>query len=284
MHANNNKPITARFLNQDKISLFESWWLPPKTPKAVLVVVHGYGEHIGRYGYAAEYWTGRGYAVGGFDMRGHGQSAEQRTFIESYQAIVNDIIGFFGRVEDRFPHQKRFILGHSMGGAIVTMLLTQQPNSVDGAIVSGAGIKITTISNSPLLIFGAGLLSRLVPRLPTLKPNLTELTHDPDLDKKVKTDPLGLIDKRVSARTGHELLRYGPYFDAHLPTITTPLLILHGSADSIAAADGSRQLYANACSTDKTLHIYEGMFHELHNETIRDDWMIRIGDWMDARL
>jgi len=274
---------SGRFLTRDGISLYEHWWLPDQKPKAGFILIHGYSEHIGRYAHVAEYLAGRGYAVGGIDLRGHGHSAEKRTYIGSYQTCIEDIQEFFGRVEDRVPYQKRFIFGHSMGGAIVAKLLIQSPNCVDGAVLSGAALYISAPAN-PILRAGSGLLSRIAPRVPTVPPQLIELTHDPEMAAKNEADPLGLGHARITARTGYEILSHRAYFDEHMAAITTPLLILHGGADSIADPQGSRKLYEVAASEDKTLHIFDGMYHELHNEVIREQWMQIIGDWLDAHL
>lgn len=275
---------TARYLNEDQISLYECWWLPDGTPKAVVIVVHGYGEHIGRYRPVAEYLTGRGYAVGGFDLRGHGQSAEQRSYIESYAASVQDVMGFIERTTERFgAGLKRFLIAHSMGGAISTMLLIKHPDALSGAVLSGAGIRIVVPAN-PLLTAASGLLSRTLPRLHTVVPSLVELTHDDEIMQANLADPLGLLKTRITARTGYELISHADYFDAHMPSITTPLLILHGGADTVTDPAGSMALYEVAASSDKTLKIFDGMYHELHNEIIRDEWMTLIGDWIDARL
>lgn len=274
---------TDRFLNADQVSLYECWWLPEGKPKATLIIIHGYGEHLGRYAHVAEYMVERGYAVGAFDLRGHGQSAEQRSYIESYDACVRDIIAFLGRVEDRYPYNKRFLLGHSMGGAIVAKFLIQQPNLVDGAILSGAGIRIAA-PTPRLLRIASAQLSRFFPRLLTVHPKLEDLTHDAEIAALYENDPLGLVNTRIAARTGHELISHEAYFAEHAPAIELPLLILHGGADTVTDPSATRMLHDKVSSTDKSYHIFEGMFHELHNEIKRDEWMAMVGDWLDARV
>lgn len=276
------QPQHERFLDRDGISHFEAWWQPEQPPQAIILISHGYGEHIMRFAETAEYLVAQGFAVGGFDMRGHGQSAEQRGFIESYEAVSADLVDFIGRAEDRFPPIKRFLLSHSTGGAVVLQTLLSQPDIADGAILSSPAIRVANAN--PFDRWLTRTFTNIAPRFAPRPPDLGNLTHDEERLKTNQADPLSFDKQGIPMRTAHLLLNSTDYFLDHANAITTPLLIMHGSEDNLIDPNGSRQLYERVASTDKTLDIFEGMYHELHNETCRDEWMSKIAAWITDRL
>lgn len=271
-----------KFTAPDGETLFEQWWRPQEEPKAALVLVHGIGEHSGRYAHFAHYLLERGYAVNALDLRGHGRSAGARAFCRRFDEYVADIDLFLSRAAARTPDKPLFIMGHSMGGTIVTLHWLQHQPSVQGVILTSAGFK-TNVKINPLLLASGKFLSTWLPRVPTLKLDTTLVSRDPAAVEAYDNDPL-IWHRGVLARTGAELLRAFDVIGEQMERLTPPLLILHGTDDHITDPDGSRELYARAGSTDKTLNLYEGLYHELLNEVEKERVMADIVAWLDARV
>jgi alpha-beta hydrolase superfamily lysophospholipase len=266
----------------DGLRLFEQWWRPEGEPKAVVAIVHGYGEHSGRYIHVAEHLVRHGYAVDAFDLRGHGRSEGARCFIRSFDEHLVDVDSFLRRVRERVPGKPVFLLGHSMGGAIVTMFaITRQPD-VRGVILSGAGLKISA-SVSPLMVGIVRFLGGIFPKLPTLKLDSSLISRDPEVVKRYDNDPL-VHRGGVPARTGAELFQAIKHIQAQMETVTLPLLIMHGTVDALADPEGSKELYARARSSDKTLKLYEGLYHEVLNEPEKAQVLADVVQWLDAHL
>ena len=271
---------TDTFTTPDGLTLFEQWWRPDTPPKAAIIIVHGLGEHSGRYAYVAEHLVGQGYAVDALDLRGHGHSGGRRAFVRRFELLLDDVMHFLGRVQNRLPDTPIFLIGHSLGGTTITLLaLTRQP-PVQGFILSGAGLRFPVIP--PLLKASAQILSICLPRLHTQKvaPNL--ITHDEALVQQYIADPL-VFHGGVPARTGAELLSAAARIRSQMAAFDYPVLIMHGTADALTDPAGSQMLYDQAQSTDKTLELYEGFYHEVFNEVERGRVLADVVAWLDAR-
>lgn len=269
-----------RFRTTDGIGLFEQYWQINEAPRAVVVIVHGYGEHSGRYAHVVAVLNAHGYNVAAYDLRGHGQSGGRRGDVTSFDAYVNDTRQFVERVHARYPNLPLFLLAHSMGGAIAITLTLETDVKMAGVILCGAYLK-----PPPILRWGitfVRLLARFLPRLPTVRLDNWPISHDPAVIEAYQRDPL-VYQGRMPLRVAAELLRIGKWLEAHMVVVDVPLLIMHGTADSLADPDGSRQLYAQASSTDKTLKLWDGFYHELLNEPDKEAVLAQIIDWLNTR-
>ncbi len=261
--------------------LFEQHWFPETTPRADVVIVHGYAEHSGRYEHVAAYLAERGYAVHALDLRGHGRSAGERVLVRSFNEYLDDVAGLLVRVHEGTGRRPIFLLGHSMGGTIVALASVTRRPDVRGVMLSGAGL---TAGRGPQAVLAQLLvwLGQLFPRLPLRKLAAETVSHDPDVVAKYDSDPL-VYRGKMPAGTLSAMIRAGRTIHKRIETVTQPLLIMHGTADALTEPDGSRELYERAVSSDKTLKLYEGFFHEILNEPERAQVLGDIAAWLDAR-
>lgn len=273
---------TSYFTGSNSPQLFEQWWRPQIEPKAAMVIVHGYAEHSGRYGHVGAYLAAKGYAVGTYDLRGHGRSDGKRTFIRQFDEHLQDLRAFLNRVPQVIPDKPVFLFGHSLGGAIAVLYaITHQP-TLQGLLLSGAALKISE-DISPLLQKLSGIIGTLFPTLPTIKLDSGWLCRSPEVVRQYDSDPL-VYRKGTLAGTGLEILRATEHIQAKMEAVQLPLLILHGGADRVTDPQGSRQLYERAQAADKTLNIYDGLYHELVNEPEQATVLQEMTAWMDQRI
>jgi acylglycerol lipase len=242
----------------DGIRLYTQAWVP-EMPRAVLIISHGYAEHSGRYQHFASHLVANGLAVYALDHRGHGRSEGERANV-----YVSDLSRFVNSVREKHPTLKRFLFGHSMGGAIAAQLAIKQPNQVDGLLLSSPYL-INAVSVPAPLMAVSGFVSRVLPGLPTIKLNSRDISRDPVIVKSYDTDPLNYRGG-TKARFGTELLGAGEYVFSHASTIKLPVLIMIGTGDRIADAQGGKKLFELVGSSDKTLKIYDDYYHEILND------------------
>ncbi|MDE3095390.1 MAG: lysophospholipase [Chloroflexota bacterium] len=268
------------FAAADGLRLFERRWLPDGEPRAALAIVHGYAEHGGRYAHVGEALVGRGYAVFACDLRGHGRSDGPRAFVRSFGAYLADLPVFLDRVRTAVPGRPLFLLGHSMGGTIVALAAVAAPPSVEGVLLSGAGL---TLAGAPPPLQAAMLaLGRIAPRLPLRRLAAADVSRDPEVVRAYEEDPL-VYRGRMRAGLIAAMIRAARRIGAGMEDVTLPLLIMHGTADALTEPAGSRELYARARSADRTLKLYEGLYHEILNEPERAQVIDDIARWLDAR-
>lgn len=267
----------------DGLTLATRRWMPHARPKAAVVIVHGIGEHSGRYAHVAAHLMLHDYAVYAFDLRGHGRSEGQpRVYVESFDEYVDDLACFLADVrrEHRGP---LFLLGHSMGGGIAARYVVERgADGLAGLVLSSAALKIPD-ALSPLLQKLAGIASRMVPKLPATRLDTSRLSRDPAVVRAYEEDPL-VHTGGVRARVGHEILRNVALIRAHADAFTLPLYVFHGTADEITDPEGSRAFYERAPSDDKTLALYEDFYHETMNEPERERVLGDLTAWLDAHV
>ena len=270
---------SGNFTSFDGLKLYDQWWRPQSEPRASVVILHGLCEHSGRYNEVAEFLATHGYAVDTFDLRGHGKSEGIKSYIESFDNYLKDLDVFLDRVGLRLPDMPVFLLGHSMGGEICSMYcITRQPN-IRGVILSAPSVKISK-DISPFLQKISSMLSKFFPKLPTIKLETAALSRDPEVLKRRDNDPL-VYQGKILLRTWAEILRATKLIQAQMEKISLPLLILHGTEDRFADVEGSKMLYAGVKERDKTLKLYEGLFHEIMNEPEKEQVLDDIVTWMN---
>ena len=268
----------------DGLTLATRRWMPTSRPKAVVVLVHGIGEHSGRYAHVATHLMLHDYAVHSFDLRGHGRSeGEPRVYVDSFDEYLEDLAQFLRHVRSEAPRLPLFLYGHSMGGGIAANYVVERgTDGLAGLVLSSAALKIPA-DLSPLLQKAAGVLSRLVPKIPLTKIDPDDLSRDPAVVRAYLEDPL-VYTGGVRPRVGAEILRVTDHIQNHIDAFTLPLYLYHGTDDKITDPAGSRSVYERAPTDDKTLNLYEGFFHETHNEPERERVLKDLTDWLDAHV
>ena len=264
---------------RDGLRLFERRWQPDGLPRGEVLLVHGFIEHGGRYGPTAEALARRGYAVSATDLRGHGKSAGPRCSIQSFDQYVDDLDGCFERVVRRAAGKPVFVLGHSLGGLIAVSWCIRGGRAPSGLILSGPALQVGH-RLFPWLRRLAGLGNALFPRLRLVRMGGRSISRDPAVVAQFRDDPL-VFHGRFPVRSGAEILRAGDLARTAFQQIRASLLILHGTADRVAAVEASRELLHRAAAADKTLRLYPGLYHEVLNEPEREQVLDDLIQWLD---
>ena len=271
----------GRLTARDGLGLYEQWWLPETDARAVVILVHGLAEHSGRYATTAEDLCRHGYAVYAADLRGHGRSDGRRCFVRSLDQCLDDLDVLVDDVRRRRPDKPLFLMGHSLGGLIaVRWCMTRDPD-LRGLVLSAPALRLPD-DLFPILRHVAGWVGRLFPRLGVVRMGGANISRDPAVVERFRADPL-VFHGRFPAGTGAAVFRAIRQAAGRLDAIRLPLLVLHGTADRVCSAAGSRELCRAAASQDKLLHLYEGLYHELLSEPERDAVLADLTAWLDKR-
>lgn len=272
---------TTEFLTFDGLRLFARSFAPETSPCASVAVVHGYSEHSGRYQELSRRLADSGYAVHLFDLRGHGRSEGPRAWVRSFDDYVRDLQQFVERLQERGPATRLFLLGHSMGGLIAAQWALAQGSSLRGLALSAAALKVNDRIHPWLQKF-SGVIAAALPRLPTIRFDDTALSRRAEVVQAYRDDPL-VYHGRMLARPGAEIVRNSHEIAGRFSEFAMPLLIMHGSGDRLTDPAGSRRLYEQAASSDKTFKLYPGLYHELWHEPEREQVMDDFVAWLQAR-
>ncbi len=259
-------------------TLFGQSWRPEQ-PKAVVLVVHGFGEHSGRYGYLVPPLTAAGYAVYALDHRGHGRSPGKRGHIDSFDDYLADVRALAAFAQAASPGLPVVVFGHSLGGLIALLYALRFPSGLAGVIASAP--LLTKPNVSPMLLTVAQLLSRVAPSF-ALDTGLDAATisRDPVEVERYTSDPQ--VHSKSTARAGSEIMKAIDWAQAHAGELTVPLLLYHGDADGLVPIEGSRRFFAAVQERDKQFVERPGGYHESHNDLGRDELFAMIVAWLNA--
>lgn len=274
-------PNETTFTTADNFTLFERTW-NCENPKGVVLITHGVAEHSGRYDHVAQSLVEGGFSVVGFDLRGHGKSSGKRNYIKSFQDHLNDLGEVLARTKDTFSELPVFLFGHSMGGGIVTLFAIQRNPDIRGILLSGPSVKVSD-DISPLLQKVSGIISAILPKLPVITLESADISKDPQVVEAYDNDPLNYRGG-ILARTGAEILNATKQITSQASTISLPILIMHGTSDKLADVSGSEMFYEKVSSSDKTLKLYDGLYHEILNEPEQDQVKTDMLSWLDAHI
>jgi acylglycerol lipase len=242
--------------------LFERSW-PVSDAKGGVAIVHGLGEHSGRYEHVAQALNAAGFAAYAFDVRGHGQSVGfPGDMGDDADQLVNDVVEFVTRHAQE--HERFFVLAHSMGTILTLPAIPRVPTGVlDGLILSGCALEPGP-SAGELVTNGA---------VPT-----DTLSRDPAVGEAYTNDPL--VWDKVPPEIFNHTINVGQMAREAIGKITVPVLVLHGVEDTLCDIQGSNLVHTELVVTDKTLIGYEGLRHEILNEPERDKVLADITDWL----
>jgi len=263
-------------------NIYYQAWLPDGRVKAVLLVVHGAAEHSGRYMNIVNHFIPLGYGVYSLDHFGHGRSDGQRVYVESFDDYIEPLNTFYTMIRRWQPDKPIFILGHSLGGLIETYYLLDHQKEFTGAVVSAPSIKIQD-TISPMTITMGKLLSKITPKAGLLALDAKAVSKDPAVVEAYVTDPLVYTGK-ITARLAAEMLRAMQRVTDEVGTISLPMIIVQGKADRLVDPSGAQMLYDKSSSTDKTLKMYDGLYHEVFNEPEREQVLADVEEWLESHL
>jgi acylglycerol lipase len=271
----------STFQGANGVEIFWRAWLPDGEPEAIVVISHGVSEHSGRYAHVAADLNQQGYAVYALDHRGHGRSKGDRAVIDRLEYAVADIDTLVSIASEQHPGRPVFLLGHSLGGCLALAYTLRHQDRLAGLILSAPVAVLEAASKAQLLV--ARVLSSVAPRLGAYSVDADAVSTDPAVVRDYETDPLNHHGK-VPVRTLAEVAAEVETFPDRLPSLRLPLLVMHGSEDTLVPLEASRLVEERAGSTDKRLVIYPGMRHEILNEPEQGKVLAEINSWLREEL
>lgn len=271
------------FAGAGGLPLYYQAWTRPDHPtrKAVLINLHGLGDHSGLYPTIASHFPARGVALYAYDMRGNGRSPGQRAYLGGWHEYRDDLRAFVDRVRTWERDLPIFLLGNSLGGLVVLEYALRHPGELAGVIA--AAPPLGRLGVPPLLMTLGRVMSRIFPRFSLeVGMDLSGLARDPKVIETVVTDPL--FHRRGTARLSTEVTAAISRVHAGAPDLAVPLLILHGSADRMVPVDGSREFFSKVRYPDREFReypdAYHGLFADIGHQTVLAD----LARWIEDRV
>jgi len=244
-------------------------------PKASIIIIHGVCEHLGRYDYVAEKLIQYNYNVYRFDYRGHGKSEGKKAHIDNYNQVIEDTDAILGFVKKEEPKGKLFIYGHSFGGFIAVAYGIKNRNSIDGYIVSAP-----TASDEAGIL---GLFEKRKDRNEYVTNNLAKFVcSDVQVVENYQEDEM--VHKEISVAFVQEMVRGTKWMKKNINKFDDPIFLIHGENDQIVSYLDSEYIYEQIASKDKKFTLYPAMYHELHNEPIKEHLMKEFDNWISQRV
>lgn len=266
---------TETFQGARSTLLFGQSWHPKGPARAVVVIHHGLKSHSAHYDAFARRLVDLGFAVYAYDMRGHGRSAGRRASLDDFDDLLDDLSTFLTRVRAR-ETAPMFLVGHSVGGAVVTLHLATRRPPLAGAVLLAPALRVDA---PPIQAGAASLFATLGPNVPAVDVPDEAFSRDPETVADMGRDPL-IYHPPGPARTAGGLLRALERVWAHPDAIALPLLVLHGTADRATDPRGSAELVHRVRSSDRTLLLYRGLYHDLFHEPERDQPIGDVISWL----
>lgn len=247
-------------------------------PAASVFIVHGLGEHSGRYGNVIN--ALQDYNLFLLDLRGHGKSAGKRGHVMRFDEYLDDVDALREKMKP-FVRGKSFLLGHSMGGLIALKYAIDRPGGLSGVVASGPLLGVNVKVPKIKAAIG-GFLSNIAPGLSMNNEiDTAKLSHDRAVVDAYNNDPL--VHPKVSARWFVEMTNAMQETNANAGKLQLPCLIMHGSDDALTNPHVSRQFYEHAGSKDKTYILYQGFYHEIFNEVEKQKPLADLLEWLKKR-
>jgi acylglycerol lipase len=253
---------------------------PGENTRAVIIFVHGLGEHIQRYLYWAGLFREAGIGFAGVDLPGHGRSDGERGHIKSYSLLEEMIDILIRSTKKTFPGVPIFIYGHSLGGGVVLDYLLRNNSDIKGAIITSPWLRLSFEPAKGKMILAA-VMKFILPGLTQPSGLVVEhISHDNEVVDMYKSDPL--IHGLISVSLFNNAIRAGNNALKHASDLKVQALLLHGSEDKICSPEGSKEFASKSGMVE--LKIWEGGYHELHNEPFKEEVFKFILAWIDGKL
>lgn len=271
----------STFTGHDGLELFYQSWQPAVEPKAALIIVHGLGDHGGRYMNFVRPFSAAGYVVYAFDNRGHGRSPGKRGFVNSFAEFRQDVGVFKSLVKERVGERPLFIMGHSLGGLIVLDTVLHDSSGYTGVAASAPALDTGGVSAA--LMAASKVLSRLKPDLSVPSGlDVTGISRETAVVAAYQSDPL--VHGVGTPRLATESTAAMNWCFAHAANLQIPLLMYHGTDDRITSPLKSREFFDKLTTPDKTYVSYDGGYHESHNDLHHAQAAADIQNWLDAHI
>jgi acylglycerol lipase len=269
--------------SDDGLQLFWRGWIPA-TPRAVLLFVHGLAEHSGRYEHVATHFADRGHACYAVDYRGHGRSPGRRVHVSHLDLYVSDVRALHRLAAGRHPGRPVFLVGHSQGGLVALHYVFAHPGGLRGLVLSSPFLAVHPDSAPPRVKrLAARLLARVYPSV--VLPNLLDvscLSHDPAVGEAYLRDPL--VSRKVSPGWSRAVRQAQREITGRAPLLPLPALIMAGSGDRLVDAHAVRRWAEQAPPERVELVWWDGLYHELFNETAKEEVFARVQGWLERQM
>ena len=275
-------PQTTTLTSEDGLALFCRSWFPAEPVVASVLLIHGLGEHSGRYQHVAEFFLQSGFAVFAIDLRGHGHSDGQRGHVDQYQEYLTDVKTLIDYVRQQTPGLPRFLVGHSLGGLIVLTYALTYSDDITAVIASAPAVR----NRIQIPVWKATFNNIIATIGPTLsfsnEINPELLSHDQAVVQAYQDDPL--VHDQVTPRWFAEYTAAAEWTLEEANTLAVPALILQGGDDMIVDPTGSQEFFDRIGLEDKYYIQYEGLYHEIFNEPGYSGVLGDVEAWLVPRL
>ncbi|MCX6330347.1 MAG: lysophospholipase [Bacteroidia bacterium] len=252
----------------------------PEKSNAVIIMVHGHGEHIQRYNHWAELFYEKNIGFTGVDLPGHGRSDGKRGHIQKGSLFDEMLDILINECKKTFPDLPVFVYGHSLGGAIILAYLLRRNPKIAGAIITSPTLRLAFEPSKAKLKLAA-IMKNILPGLIQQSGLPVEyLSHDKEIVEKYINDPL--VHGKISVNLFHTLMNLANYSLSHASELKTPVLLIHGDNDKICSPAGSIEFAGKTQMAE--LKIWPGGYHELHNEPFKNDVFKFILNWINLKL
>ena len=272
--------VNFNWKTTDNLTIQAERWAVSQA-KAVVCIVHGLGEHAGRYVDAAAFFGEKNIATVASDRRGHGRSEGKRGHTSGFDPLLDEIATLIEKARELNPGKPLFLYGHSMGGNLVLNYVLRRKPQIQGVIATGSWIRLEH-PPSPVLLGFAKMMQAVFPAFTQgngLK--TSELSNDPAVVAAYKADPL--VHDRITVSTGMAMLEAAAWLDQFSGEMPVPALIMHGGNDKITDPGGSES-FASRVKGDVTWKRWEGLKHEIHQEPAKAEVLSFLVQWIEKRI
>lgn len=263
-----------------RLKIFTRSWQPEGKTRGVVVIVHGFNSHSGQYLWVGEQFAAKSLAAYAIDLRGRGRSEGERYYVEKMEDYTDDVATLVRIAKSENPGLPVFVLGHSAGGVVSCVYALDHQSEIDGLICESFAYDLPVPGF--VLTFLKGL-DYIAPHAHVYTLKNENFSRDPLFVDSMNNDPL-IKGESEPTQTATVMIDAARRLHREFPLIKLPVLILHGTADKATNPSGSQFFYDNTGSTDKTLKLYEGHYHDLLNDVGKEVVMADIVDWIDARV
>ncbi len=267
---------------QEGESVFAQGW-SPEQPKGVVCIAHGFNEHSSRYEHVAKRLADAGYATLTYDQLGHGKTTGKRGHVPSYEAFLDSVKAILDAAEKRYPGKPKFLWGHSMGGGIVVNYVLRRKPNIAGAIATGPLFRLGF--EPPAVKVALAKIMRNIYAGYTEKAELDSkaISRDPKEVAAYDADPYN--HGKITAGTFLSMYEAGKWAEDNAAKLHIPLLLMHGTGDQLTSPEGSKAFAAKAPQQLLSFKLWDGFYHELHNEPEPDRTEVInfIINWLDSK-